>query len=122
MKAEYIDLMVAKNPHMKLPLRCLAHEIPILAAIHGEGQIEIVGNPGLTMDPDMFDLDGEYVRLESKYGTDPTGASWVQNVYGRPFEGRIEAAVKKGVGLVGLKKSGGRRATAQSEESTDPLS
>lgn len=120
MKAHYVNIAIDKNAHMKLPVSCMAHEVPIYVAVHGEGRVELVGDAKDYID--LEDLDAEFQRLEQKFGTDPTGASWAQNVYGRLFEGRLESAIKKGLGLVGLKSAGGKRAAQKPEEPTDPLS
>lgn len=112
-------VIVTRGLTDKTPLIVWQHEIPLLEAVHGEGQVEQITDAGIArMDEgfkakkndtakrvpsislgllDVFDGDahGEYERLAGKYGMHPqVKTSVVEYVYGRFDEGRFEKIVQ----------------------------
>ncbi len=69
---------VTSDPATKVPTDVYDHEIPVLEAIHGEGNVEIVESEEI--DVSEFTVEAEMDRMLRKYGTKNEGA--VRQVYG----------------------------------------
>lgn len=57
---------VTNDPATKVPTQVYDHEVPVLEAIHGEGNVEIVSSEEI--DVPNFTVEDEFERLLRKYG------------------------------------------------------
>lgn len=97
MEARYLTVVVDRGPMEKVPTQIMAHEGPILEAVHGGmDSLKVVGKPRLVEVEDI-DPETEYNRLKDKYGIDPeTKQHYVRLAYGALSEGRFERALTAG--------------------------
>ncbi|MBA3588200.1 hypothetical protein [Methylibium sp.] len=73
MKQPYVVALIEKDAVEHLPVCVLAHEIPVLAMVHGEGKVSIDENADLpqgVIDAE-FEVEDEFARLEQRYGVHP---------------------------------------------------
>lgn len=103
-RVPYVTVRVVRDAMEQPARRVLAHEIPLLEEIHGEGNIMPVPDDQVVAgrryrEFDLADrgaLDAEHARLSTQYGANDENVPLVQLVMGRPgraFVGAIEDAV-----------------------------
>ena len=83
-------------------VRVLPFEVPVLQAKHGPDKVFEIEDAELMIRE--FEPSLQYATLARKYGSDSGGNSWVQNVYGQEFEGRLEKAMQRSADLVKKEK------------------
>lgn len=92
MKVRQVRALITKGPMSKISIISMLHAIPILKMIHGDQNVQIVED----VEPAKCNIHDEYGRLASKYGAErETGTPWVEKVYGNPFGGGLESAIKE---------------------------
>lgn len=73
---------VTNDPATKVPTEVYEHEVPVLEAIHGIGNVEIVDGKSEEVEVVEFTPEAEFDRMLRKYGTKNEGK--VRSVYGGP--------------------------------------
>lgn len=96
--------LVVRGPMEKVPFDVYEHEVPILQAIHGEGNIEV--DEGSRYEDDAeYDATAEYERLSQRYGDNSEqGMAWVQYLYGLRSSGQLDNFWDMHGGKVSTKK------------------
>jgi len=95
MQAQRALVLVARGVMESTPVTVFHHEVPILKAIHGDGNATILTVPdGFDLGPvTTLDPDQEYNRLANRYGQHSSlGVPMVEYVYGPPGENRLSKA------------------------------
>lgn len=84
-KQPFVVAILAKDAVEQIPVVIPAHEVVVLAAVHGQNRVsvdEAADLPGGLTDFE-FDPDEEWSRLEMKYGSEPdTKQSYAQVAFG----------------------------------------
>lgn len=90
MKQPYVVAVIEKDAVEHLPVVVPAHEVAVLAAVHGSQRVRIDEDADLPggLTEVEYDEDGvhdEFTRLEQRYGVHPdTKQSFAQMVFGGP--------------------------------------
>lgn len=90
MKQPYVVAVIEKDAVEHLPVVVPAHEVAVLAAVHGAQRVRIDEDADLPggLTEVEYDEDGvhdEFTRLEQRYGVHPdTKQSFAQMVFGGP--------------------------------------
>ena|SRR6218665_2106217 len=68
--APYVVAIIEKDPVEHLPVVVHPHEVPILAAVHGEHKVRIDEDADLPagVTQNTFEVEDEYARLEQRWG------------------------------------------------------
>ena len=86
-----LSCLLKKDVYTTLPKIVPAHELALLSVKYGEGNIQAIEPTGQTMEYEVAD---EYDRLMRMYGGDgESGRPWVEVVFGRVHEGRMESTM-----------------------------
>lgn len=120
-EAQYVGVTVHRSELHEVSKKVLAHEVPIMAARFGRGNIN---TRSLSDTPEhrlKLNPETEYRRLVRKYGNDQTGTPWVTSVYGHPFDSRFEDSVRKGGTLVNAPLQSEDADVETPENAADPL-
>ena len=83
---------VSNDPATKVPTEVYDHEVAVLEAIHGVGNVEIVDGRSEEVDVENFTPEAEYDRLLRKYVT--KNEPKVRGVYGSPNQLAAELGFK----------------------------
>lgn len=84
MRLRLLLVMLKRNEHQTTPTEIPPHELPVLAYVHGEENVSVVGEHILD-DRELSDPSSEFARLTQKYGRDKANESMdarVAAVYG----------------------------------------
>lgn len=123
MLCSFVKVEVEKDVNMVHQPVVLCHEVPLLMAVFGEGNVRLVSDG--PVNEREIDPNREYARLAKKYGVDATGSYHVTNVFGQQFTRRLEEAMRNGLALVGLAHVNSEAQVnvpvTQSENAEDPL-
>ncbi|MGI9335772.1 MAG: hypothetical protein ACR2RL_21710 [Gammaproteobacteria bacterium] len=80
---------IIRDPMEHALMKVRVHELPILEAVHGEGNVQRADNPPAPDDYHEVEPRAEYARLERHYGLYSKDQSFTEFVYGRYQEGRF---------------------------------
>lgn len=108
MKTHYVTVVLDRNMAEKIPTTVYPHEVEILKLIHKDA---VSDAPEVEWpEPVELDLDEEYGRLLTKYGTDADrNIPFVEIIYGH----RNAHGIKKF--YAGIDKESGKKATGKAE-------
>lgn len=90
MKQPYVVAVIEKDAVEHLPVVVPAHEVAVLAAVHGAQRVRIDEDADLPtglidVEFDEDTVHDEFTRLEQRYGVHPdTKQSYAQMVFGGP--------------------------------------
>lgn len=94
-----VVVRVERDPMMKPSTTVYEHEVPILAALHGEDRIEIVERYDVVM-PDNFTVEDEWERLRMKYQRRPKPGK------GKPLDTAYRNGPKQLAEVIGVAMTG----------------
>ncbi|MGI9302732.1 MAG: hypothetical protein ACR2RB_08510 [Gammaproteobacteria bacterium] len=87
LKTRHAQVQVTRGPLEAPVSQVYLHEVPILKAIHGDNNVNILDEDDTAREVDALN---EYIRLEGKYGNKaPSDQPWVEVVFGRFQEERF---------------------------------
>lgn len=93
MKSPYVVALIKRDAVEHLPVVVPAHEVPVLAAVHGESRVHVKEDadlPNGVTEATVGDLRDEFARLENRYGNHPkTGTSFAAMAFGG-FNGFVQ--------------------------------
>lgn len=94
-----IRVTVTRAAIEQIPTDCFAHELSILAEIHGEDNVVVTSDEPLMNKP--LRPQEEYGRLVKKYGLVPEEKyTYVEYIYGPASSGRLRDTMAKGMQAV----------------------
>lgn len=102
MQGHYVRVEITRDPMEHIIKDCLAYEVPILISVHGEGRVALINGPKYPP-VDVNPLE-EYERLELCYGSDQSGRTWVEALYGPRHSKGLTQAIKDGVKVAEIAK------------------
>jgi len=100
MKCPLVRPTIVRAINEQVPTECYAHQLRILAQMHGEDNVEIDADVPPILYRNLLAHE-EWSRLEKLYGNVPEERySWCERVWGALSSGRLQADMKLGMGVV----------------------
>lgn len=94
MLAKHIRALVRRDMAETISISVFEHELEVLKDIHGEANISVV-DPLPDVAPVEIDSGEEFDRLSQYYGTNESGQSYAERVFGRGARGLEAYAWRK---------------------------